>query len=121
MPKLHTHREDLAKRVQEEGWVKGHHVIGEVDEELTPDQAREIGWKYLLAADIAEGHGPEEHGGPHINEFSITTLRPLYLLTGLPVGRTQVHVNVEYEDPVCADQAVETISALLKLRDWWAP
>jgi hypothetical protein len=119
----HIHRNDLAEQVREQGWVEGGRVVvmspGD-DDYMTPDEAREFGWKYLLAASVAEGSEPEAHGGPHICTWAINTTRDAYLLTGPPIGRTRVRLEVEYDDPVCADEAVEAITALLRLRDWWA-
>lgn len=124
MPKPIDRRAELEREVREHGWVEGGRVVVMTpadDDYLTPDEAREFGRKYLLAADIAEGDTPGGHGGPHVCEWGLETVRSAYLLAGPPVGRTTLRLAVEYDDPVCADRAASEVTALLRMGDWWQP
>lgn len=117
-------RTELQRQVRDQGWVEGGRVVVMTpadDDYLTPGEAREFGRKYLAAADIAEGGAPGGHGGPHVCEWSLETVRSSYLLAGPPVVRTTLRLVVEYDDPVCADRAASEVTALLRMGDWWQP
>lgn len=45
-------------------------------------------------------------------------MRPLWLLTNEPIGRVELHLKIVYDDPVCADEAVEKLPRLLRLGAW---
>lgn len=123
MPSPIDRRAELERRIREEGWVQGGRITAGQggDSRLTPAEARELGWKYLLAADAAEQRGLDGHGGPHVIEWHLDTARSAFLLTGPPIGRTELRLAVTYDDPVCADRAAVEATALLRMRDWWQP